>query len=268
MRNKKNHRIIPDDGSGYMMSISDLMSGLVFIFIIALVYFVVHFKSVNKSLASRNETRTQILAELEEKIKNRDLDKNLEINVDAANGILHIRDKKDKMLFGIGKATPEENGKIVLEGLSDLLRELLPCYTPNNDECLLPESKKPNEYERKLETVFIEGHTDRDPIHNPQFKNNWELSTARAIATYKIIMKKNEYLEDTLRNEFNKPIFGVGGYGATRPLSEENDRINYKSDRRIDLRFIMIPYNRKETQDIFNQPVSVESSLEHNLSPK
>lgn len=269
MKSKKKHRIIQDDGSGYMMSISDLMSGLVFIFIIALVYFVVHFKSVNKSLASRNETRTQILTVLEKKIKNRDLDRNLEINIDAASGILHIRDKKkDKMLFDIGKANPEENGEIVLEGLSDLLKEVLPCYTPNHNECLLPESKKPNKYERKLETVFIEGHTDRDPIHNSQFNNNWELSTARAIATYEIITTKNEYLKNTLRNEFNKPIFGVSGYGATRPFSAENDRDNYKLDRRIDLRFVMIPHNRKETQDIFNQPVSVESSLENNLSPK
>jgi chemotaxis protein MotB len=271
MINKRKRHIIQDDSSGYMMSISDLMSGLVFIFIIALVYFVVHYKSVNKSLANRNATRTQILTEIDNIIKERDLDKNLAIIIDKENGVIHIRDKeakKDKMLFMSGKADPEENGRLVIEGLSDLLREVLPCYTPNYDDCKLPELKRPTEYDRKLETVFIEGHTDRDKINNGQFSSNWELSVKRALGAYNILTTKNEYLKDKLCNEFGLPVFSVSGYGDTRPISKENDRDNYKLDRRIDLRFIMIPYNNDDIQKIVNQPVSSTSSLESNLSPK
>jgi chemotaxis protein MotB len=33
---------------------------------------------------------------------------------------------------------------------------------------------------RMPNSVRIEGHTDNDPIHTPQFFSNWELSTARA----------------------------------------------------------------------------------------
>jgi len=264
MTRKNNKQIEHEDSSGYMMSISDLMSGLVFIFIIALVYFVVHFKSVNKSLASRNETRTQILTEIEHRIKEKDLDKNLEIEVNAKNGVIHIRDKSDKMLFRRGKAEPEDNGRIVLKGLSDLLREIVPCYTPSNFQaCGLPVSQQPSPIDRKLETIFIEGHTDRYPIHNAQFSDNWELSVQRAIEVYRVLVDKNNYLEQ-IKNESGFPVFSVSGYGATRPISKENDFEKYMLDRRIDLRFIMTPPKDGEVGELNNE----QSTLKINLSPK
>jgi len=235
MKRKNINKIEQEDDSGYMMSISDLMSGLVFIFIIALVYFVVHFKSVNKSLASRNETRTQILTEIEHRIKEKDLDKNLEIEVNAKNGVIHIRDKSDKMLFKSGKAEPEGNGRIVLEGLSDLLRSIVPCYTPKNFQaCGLPESQRPLPINRKLETIFIEGHTDRYPIHNSQFSDNWELSVQRAIEVYRILIGKNEYLEQ-IKNESGFPVFSVSGYVMVPPKDGEMNKPENQSTLKMNL---------------------------------
>ena len=34
----------------------------------------------------------------------------------------------------------------------------------------------------------VDGHTDNDPIQSPQFRSNWELSTARAIAVVKFLI--------------------------------------------------------------------------------
>jgi len=253
---KKGRRLSQDEDSSYIMSISDLMSGLVFIFIIILVYFVIHYKSVNKSLASRDATRTRILQTIKEKIEEKELDKNLAIVIDAKNGVIHIRDKADQMFFRSGKAVPEENGVIVIEGLSDLLKEIVPCYTTSHEEycMLLPHPKKED---RKLETIFIEGHTDSIPIYNQKFKSNWELSVARAIATYNILVNKNEILKN-ITNESGRRIFSVSGYGDTRPISESNNGKDCQQDRRIDLRFIMTPHDNEEIKKIMEKPLSAK----------
>jgi chemotaxis protein MotB len=36
----------------------------------------------------------------------------------------------------------------------------------------------------------VDGHTDVRPINNPQFKNNWELSAARAISVVQYLISK------------------------------------------------------------------------------
>ncbi|HHI82704.1 MAG TPA: peptidoglycan -binding protein, partial [Rhizobiales bacterium] len=36
----------------------------------------------------------------------------------------------------------------------------------------------------------VDGHTDTDPINTPQFKSNWELSAARAIAVVKALIER------------------------------------------------------------------------------
>ena len=39
-----------------------------------------------------------------------------------------------------------------------------------------------------IERVRVDGHTDVDPIQSPQFKSNWELSSARAIAVVNFLI--------------------------------------------------------------------------------
>ena len=49
----------------------------------------------------------------------------------------------------------------------------------------------------------MEGHTDNIPISTEQYPSNWELSTARAIAVAKIMMK----------NGVSSDKINVAGYG-------------------------------------------------------
>jgi len=84
----------------------------------------------------------------------------------------------------------------------------------------------------------------------------------RAIEVYRILIGKNEYLEQ-IKNESGFPVFSVSGYGATRPISAETDYEKYMLDRRIDLRFIMVPPKDGE----MNKPEN-QSTLKMNLSPK
>ncbi len=74
--------------------------------------------------------------------------------------------------------------------------------------------------------IQVEGHTDNIPISTEQYPSNWELSTARAIAVAKIMMK-NGVPSDKLN---------VAGYGEHKPLLENNNSANREKNRRIELR--------------------------------
>lgn len=69
--------------------------------------------------------------------------------------------------------------------------------------------------------IVVEGHTDRRPINTVRFKNNWELSIARA---NNVMMLLHEKLQLPFR------LFSIGGYGPFQPLRnkdhlEENRRV-------------------------------------------
>ncbi|SEA68385.1 OmpA family protein [Desulfuromusa kysingii] len=245
MRRRSSYTYESEEGN-YILSVSDLMSGLLFIFIITLVFFVIKYKSINKSLASRDQIRTEILHTVDEKIQDMNIEKNLDVYVDTKNGIITLRDKKDKMFFRSGMAQPEENGIMAIESLSDIFAGILPCYTSQADLCQL-EMLPPLE-ERTLESVYIEGHTDIVPVGPAcKYEDNWDLSANRAIKTYQILTKKNSILED-LTNQSGQKIFSVAGYAGTRSLSSGDSPKERALDRRIDFRLVMSPPDKLSSE--------------------
>ena len=74
--------------------------------------------------------------------------------------------------------------------------------------------------------IQVEGHTDNIPISTEQYPSNWELSTARAIAVAKIMMK----------NGVSADKINVAGYGEHKPLLENNNSTNREKNRRIELK--------------------------------
>ena len=74
--------------------------------------------------------------------------------------------------------------------------------------------------------IQVEGHTDNIPISTEQYPSNWELSTARAIAVAKIMMK----------NGVPSDKINVAGYGEHKPLLENNNSTNREKNRRIELK--------------------------------
>lgn len=238
MRRRSSYTYESEEGS-YILSVSDLMSGLLFIFIITLVFFVIKYKSINKSLASRDQIRTEILHTVDEKIQDMNIEKNLDVQVDTKNGVITLRDKEDKLFFRSGMAYPEENGIMAIESLSDILTGVLSCYTSQVEYCQI-EPPPPLE-QRTLEGLYIEGHTDIVPMgRSVKYEDNWDLSTHRAIETYRILIGKNAILE-SLTNLSGKKIFSVSGYGETRRLSTGDSPKERAMDRRIDFRLVMSP---------------------------
>ena len=80
--------------------------------------------------------------------------------------------------------------------------------------------------------VLLEGHTDSVPIHNTQFRSNWELSTARSIAVM-----------DLMQRETGIPgqRFLIGGSADNAPLSTNQTEQGRAHNRRVEIVVIDAP---------------------------
>jgi chemotaxis protein MotB len=74
--------------------------------------------------------------------------------------------------------------------------------------------------------VRLEGHTDSVPIHNSRFRNNWELSAARAIAMLEVFEK--HFLVPRER-------MAVAGYAETAPADNNGTAEGRAHNRRVDV---------------------------------
>jgi chemotaxis protein MotB len=72
----------------------------------------------------------------------------------------------------------------------------------------------------------VEGHSDDQPIHTPQFRSNWELSTARAMAVLMLLVDDSGV--DPRR-------VSVAGYGEYRPVADNATAEGRQQNRRVDL---------------------------------
>jgi chemotaxis protein MotB len=79
--------------------------------------------------------------------------------------------------------------------------------------------------EHKLE-LRVEGHSDNQPIHNAQFRSNWELSTARAMTVLLLLVRQSSY---------DPHKISVAGYGEYRPIADDSTPDGRRMNRRVDL---------------------------------
>jgi chemotaxis protein MotB len=74
--------------------------------------------------------------------------------------------------------------------------------------------------------IRVEGHSDNQPIHNDQFRSNWELSTARAMAVLRLLV------DDA---GFDPKKLSASGYGEFRPVADNSTVAGRRMNRRVDL---------------------------------
>ncbi|MBS1814282.1 MAG: OmpA family protein [Acidobacteria bacterium] len=74
--------------------------------------------------------------------------------------------------------------------------------------------------------VRVEGHTDNVAIHTPQFRSNWELSTARATAIARVLLEKNAV---------NPASLSIAGYGEFHPIASNATEEGRAVNRRVDI---------------------------------
>lgn len=256
-----------DEDENYFVSLTDLMTGVVFIFVILLCAFAFHYRTAQRSadLAQRSaemakkeaiEAKASAAAEARaaEIARASALEKARKI--EALTQLLRQRDVAlREVLERLVVQLAQEGVRVQLDPANGVLRlpdDLL--FDPGSDALkpkgiealrVLARQLAPVLREGsaegstfRLEAVFVEGHTDNRPIRTERFADNWELSTARATGTYRTLMRAEPGLE-SFRNPAGLPVVGVSGYGENRNVAENSTEEGRARNRRIDVRFLM-----------------------------
>lgn len=223
-------------GTGdYFASMTDLMLGLLFVFIIMLVGFALNLHNAERRLASSAHSASDAELARREMLHDvaRILKGTLPVTIDEENGTLELG---GDILFPQGSAAAYPAAVPKLHLLAHALDLVLPCYA------LVPAAPAPaqcrGKHKGRLDAVYIEGHADAVPIDTVRFPNNWALSAARASETYHQLVHAYPALA-RLENDHRERLIGVSGYGATRPIDDSSSPAARRLNRRIELRFIM-----------------------------
>ena len=244
----------------YDASIGDLMASVLFIFILLLIMFILKLNNKKDSFSKPQEVRSELFKKFKKEFKKN----GMIVEIDEKNGVLRFASDKG-VFFKPNSDKLSIHGENVFTIVREVFEDLLPCYTHSDNFKKYCKDKSKNKGTvGYLETVLIEGHTDRDPLKGKakeNYKDNLDLSSKRALKTFRFLLnfeeRKKSNSDDegnTLYELFNKNskhpiyerVFGFAGYGALRTLSPAFDKKKLtqkqkKKDRRIDIRFIMSP---------------------------
>ena len=116
---------------------------------------------------------------------------------------------QSEVLFETGSAELGELGQRQLDRLARTLNEITPRIPKD-----LPW------------VLRVDGHTDRVPIHTPEFPSNWELSTARAISVVRFLMDQG----------IDADHLAATGFGEYQPLDPGSSADALRRNRRIELK--------------------------------
>jgi len=217
-----------DEENPYWISFSDIMSGLLVVFILASLALILELmqtrEDVNAALDEMIEAenvRYLIVTELQQELINNN------IKVELVDNDTVIRIPDDQLTFGSDRYRISERDETTQERvrlIGDILYEKIREHSGEN----------------YLDTIFIEGHTDSQRSRRFKEMGNWGLSTFRAISVWKFWnnpdTEQNKFEE--LVNHDGRKLFSVSGYAALRRIEQrETTKFDFQKNRRIDIRF-------------------------------
>ena len=168
---------------------------------------------LNEELANIKKLTESQLTELDRlKAQTEDLEKNLANEI--ASGEIRLKKLHEKLIINIDDKISFNSGKAELKeeilGALSKIASIISNYKEN--------------------TIVIEGHTDNIPIKTKYFRDNWQLSTERALAVLNYILKNKQL--DSRR-------FSASGYGEYHPIVSNDTAENRALNRRVDI--VVIP---------------------------
>ncbi len=145
-----------------------------------------------------------------------ELEKQLQDEI--TKGEIRLKKYHDRIIINIDDRISFDSGE----------SELKKTFLPTLDKISKILSEYPEYY------IVVEGHTDNVPIKTSRFRNNWQLSTERALAVLDYLLKNKSL--DPRR-------FSATGYGEHRPIVPNDTKENRALNRRVDI--VVIPILKK-----------------------
>jgi outer membrane protein OmpA-like peptidoglycan-associated protein len=212
----------------------DMMTGLLFVFIIALVAYMLAFNdkhSQEMKLRSSLKDITFLQSDLVRTISKELRRYGIVHKVDIRAGVISFSDPS--LGFESGQWTLTENQQPSYSIIQKVLQEYIPCYSSNPPADCRPDLSG------KLQALVIEGHTDSVPfLGQSSVSDNMDLSYQRAKSVYSQLT--NGKLK-SLVNSDHLPLMLAAGFGSSRPISNNLNNAAKSENRRIDIRFVMTP---------------------------
>lgn len=124
-----------------------------------------------------------------------------ELSIEIKNGKVYVS-MSDKLMFQSGKAEVQSKGKEALKVLADVL-------------------KKNPEFQ-----ILVEGHTDNVPIKTATYKDNWDLSVARATSMVRLLQETHDISAERLT---------ASGRGEYEPKASNSTATGRAKNRRTEI---------------------------------
>ena len=210
------------------MSVSDLMTGLMIIFLFIAVAYMIQVKENQTVLTDYVETRSKLHDKLESEFKDRPDDWQLVIGKD-----LSMKFENPEVQFETGKAS-----------LKPAFKSILDTFIPRYIDILVNDTLRLN-----IKEIRIEGHTDdTPPTHSPEdaYLYNVRLSQQRAFEVLKYIRNMPSYQNCSQETkELLEYWFTANGLSYGKALDENGEytfishaEIDKKRSRRVEFRIV------------------------------
>lgn len=278
-----------EDEESFFISMTDIMVGLLFIFILLVMYFALQVKIDQQEIESLKEE-----VDLKGQQARRQLDKYREnvnrqkfnildglegfleregfpsVQIDYSQGVLRL---PEGVLFDSGEyeIKPNSSADRASQALATGLANVLPCSVMkkdgsryrNNSEC--DTSEYGNPHHAFVEAIYVEGHTDNVKIRSGlkgdmNLTSNLKLSARRATNTFEGIVDYRPeimtFYGPSAQSEKldTRPILAVSSYGPYRPIANNSNKKGRSNNRRIDLRIVMYqPVDSDSLKAILNK---------------
>lgn len=201
-------------------------------------------------LSQVSEARRKLLQQLKQQLE-----------IDFPDLKIELSEQSDALrfqgdgLFVKGRSSFNSRAKAeIVRTVARRLNEVLPCYT--FQETPIEGLRCDNPHAAVIEAVQVEGHTDADG----SYATNTVLSAERATRTFSLMIETVPELRN-YRNFKDQPVMSFAGYGPDRPIKPNDTPENMATNRRIDLRFIMVtPAGTDEIDNIRERFSNLESS--------
>lgn len=161
-------------------------------------------------------------------------------NVAAANEnefSLEVRREGDTIIINFN------NNVLFNSGSSDLRKESLPILGYVRDMLI--------DYEGAVKMIRIEGHTDDVPIKTARFRDNWELSTSRAVSVLEYMLSAGEVVKGSNGKDKFVPYIDTtritaSGRGEFYPVDTNDTEAGKQKNRRVEIMIEKLPADNTE----------------------